>query len=97
MGLPKNDASVKGGRMRRTAPARKGIREMTAALAASIDSADWNTTREKHAAGRYGSKFGKYLEFDRWLPYNIRICRELGLMEAPPGRLLDIGCLAGLL
>ena len=39
----------------------------------------------------------KYSDFRSWIPYNVRICRELGLIGGRASRLLDLGCGAGYL
>ncbi len=37
----------------------------------------------------------KYLDAEKWLGNNIRIVRDLGLVENPPRDVLDLGCGGG--
>jgi SAM-dependent methyltransferase len=42
-------------------------------------------------------RWEKYADQERWLPFNLSICRTVGLIDAPRQRLLDVGCGSGLL
>ena len=47
--------------------------------------------------GRYsGVRWDKYLNFEKFVPFNVRLCRQIGLHTLPPQRILDIGCGGGL-
>jgi SAM-dependent methyltransferase len=51
-----------------------------------------DAVRAKHR----GARWYKYLNIDKYLPFNVRLCRSIGLHELPPQRILDIGCGGGL-
>jgi SAM-dependent methyltransferase len=48
--------------------------------------------RAKHDGGRWY----KYLDIEKYLPFNVRLARMIGLREMKPQRILDIGCGGGL-
>ena len=52
---------------------------------------------EAHAGGDHRPDvfWTKYLDADAWLAKNIRIVKDLGLVENPPRDVLDLGCGGG--
>jgi len=65
----------------------------TAAIKASLANVDLQPLAQRYA----GVFYAKYFDLDRWIPYNVRILRELNLFDAKPITALDIGCGGGLL
>lgn len=62
-----------------------------------VDLAALETLRRRcaEADGRPDYFWTKYLDTDKWLSLNIRYANELGLVERPPRRVLDLGCGGG--
>ena len=72
---------------------KRTLKRETAAIKASLAHLDLEPLRQRHASANYA----KFLELDKWIPYNLRIVRELDLFDAAPATVLDIGCGGGLL
>ena len=67
-------------------------------LLRGVDPADLAGLRRRCAEagdGRPDVFWTKYLDADAWLDKNIRIVKELGLVENPPRDVLDLGCGGG--
>lgn len=62
-------------------------------LVAAISTLDLEPIRQRYA----GSPRLKYLDIEWHVGRNFDICHRLGLIGAPPKRVLDIGCGAGML
>ena len=76
-----------------TVASKKSLKREIAAVMASLAHVDLEALRQLYADRFYA----KYLDLERWVPYNIRIMRELDLIDARPVKALDIGCGGGLL
>jgi SAM-dependent methyltransferase len=75
------------------AVSRRSLKGETAAIKASLTNVDLQPLVQRYA----GVFYAKYFDLDRWIPYNVRILRELNLFDAKPITALDIGCGGGLL
>ena len=66
-------------------------------LMRGVDTAALEDLRRRcaEADGRPDYFWTKYLDTDKWLNLNIRYANELGLVERPPRRVLDLGCGGG--
>lgn len=69
-------------------------------LLRGVDPADLARLKQRCAevnatGGRSDVFWTKYLDADAWLAKNIRIVKDLGLVENPPRDVLDLGCGGG--
>ena len=62
------------------------------AILSELDRPEFAALRAKHQ----GDLWEKYLNFDKYVPFNVRLCHQIGLHKTRPLRLLDIGCGGGL-
>jgi len=73
-------------------------RQRSAAAAAVADILDglrdarFDLLRTKYAH----QKYAKYLDFERFVPFNVDLCRRMGLIDTRRQRILDLGCGSGL-
>jgi SAM-dependent methyltransferase len=73
---------------------RSTLDDDVAAIGKSLLESNWlKELRVKHS----GAHWYKYLDIEKYLPFNVRLCRMIGLHQMEPQRILDIGCGGGLL
>ena len=65
----------------------------------NVDQTRWQQLRERwlHSGDyTYRDHYPKYFDLERWLPGAVKAAGQAELIGAPPRRVLDIGCGAGL-
>jgi SAM-dependent methyltransferase len=72
---------------------KRTLQGETVAIKASLGHLDLEPLRQRYAHKYYA----KFFDLNRWIPFNVRIVRELGLFDKAPVNVLDIGCGGGLL
>jgi hypothetical protein len=72
---------------------RRTLKREIAAIISSLADVDFGPLRKRYS----GMFYAKYFDLERWVPYNVRIIRELSLFDAKPITALDIACGGGLL
>jgi SAM-dependent methyltransferase len=80
--------------IRPTCDAGQRTREQDAA--AIIEHLRATTRLDELGYGHENYVWYKYLNIEKYVPFNVRLCHLIGLHSMPPQRVLDIGCGGGL-
>lgn len=72
--------------------ARDEDKDWSAEILAKLSRKNFSDLEKRHALARWR----KYLDFDKYVPFTVKLCRNLNLIGTPRQSILDIGCGSGL-